>query len=74
VQTFALVLSGVAIGTLGALFLTRLAASLLFHLEPTDPPTFVVTVSVLLLVAVSAGYLPAVRASRLDPMIALRVD
>jgi predicted permease len=73
-QTLALVTTGIALGTLGALLLTRLAASLLFHLEPTDPVTFGFTVSVLLLVAVSAGYLPALRASRLDPMTALRVD
>ncbi len=73
-QTLTLVLSGVVIGTLGALVLTRVTASLLYHLEPTDPLTFVTTVSALLLVAVAAGYLPALRASRLDPMTALRVD
>jgi putative ABC transport system permease protein len=72
-QTVTLAVSGLLIGTLGALLLTRLAASLLFNLEPTDPLTFVVTVSVLLLVAISAGYLPALRASRLDPMTALHV-
>ena len=73
-QTFTLVLSGIVIGTLGALVLTRVTASLLYHLEPTDPLTFAVTIPVLLLVAISAGYLPALRASRLDPMTALRVD
>jgi predicted permease len=73
-QTFALVLSGIFIGTLGAVFLTRATASLLYQMEPTDPQTFLVTISVLVLVALFAGYLPALRASRLDPMTALRVD
>lgn len=74
IQTFRLVVSGILLGTLGALALTRLTASLLYHLEPTDPPTFAVTLSVLFLVALAAGYFPALRASRLDPMTALRVD
>jgi predicted permease len=73
-QTVALGVSGVALGTVGALLLTRLTASLLYQLEPNDPVTFGVTVAVLLTVAVAAGYIPAVRASRLDPMVALRVD
>jgi putative ABC transport system permease protein len=73
-QTLTLVLSGIVIGTVGALFLTRVTASLLYQLQPTDPSTFAVTLSVLLVVAVSAGYLPALRASRLDPMTALRVN
>jgi len=73
-QTVTLVATGLVIGTLGALVLTRVTASLLYNLQPTDPLTFAITVTVLLLVAVSAGYLPALRASRLDPMRALRVD
>jgi predicted lysophospholipase L1 biosynthesis ABC-type transport system permease subunit len=73
-QTFTLVMSGIVIGAIGALALTRVTASLLYQLEPTDPLTFGVTLSVLLTVAVAAGYLPALRASRLDPMKALRVE
>lgn len=73
-RTFAMVTAGIVTGTMGALLVTRLTASLLYDLQPTDPLTFAATVGVLLLVAVSAGYVPAVRASRLDPMTALRVD
>jgi ABC-type antimicrobial peptide transport system permease subunit len=49
-------------------------ASLLYRLDPADPSTFVATTLVLLIVAVSAGYIPALRASRLDPMSALRTN
>jgi len=73
-KTVALVSGGVAIGVMGALALGRLTASLLYRLEPADPPTFAVTVVALLGVALSAGYLPARRASRVDPMSALRTD
>ncbi len=73
-RTLAMVLSGVVIGTLGALVVARVTASLLYQLAPTDPVTFSATVLVLLTVGVAAGYLPARRASRLDPMTALRVD
>jgi putative ABC transport system permease protein len=73
-ETVTLVGSGIVIGIVGALILARLTASLLYQLEPTDPLTFVITVVVLLIVAVSAGYLPALRASRVDPMSALRTS
>jgi predicted permease len=73
-QTFVLAISGVALGIAGSVMLTRLAASLLYRLEPTDPLTFVVTITVLIAIALSAGYGPARRASRLDPMSALRVE
>jgi predicted permease len=73
-RTVALVGSGVAVGVLGALLLARLASSLLFELEPTDPVTFGATVAVLLGVAIFAGYIPAMRASRVDPMTALRSE
>ncbi len=71
-RTIALVAAGIGIGIIGAFALTRLMASLLFQLEPADPLTFSLTVVVLLLVAVSAGYVPALRASRTDPASALR--
>ncbi len=73
-ETITLVSSGIVIGIIGALILARLTASLLYQLEPTDPLTFVITIAVLLIVAVSAGYLPALRASRVDPMSALRTS
>ncbi len=68
----ALALAGVALGTLGGLALTHLLSSLLFGLEPTDPGTFAIAAALLLGVAVAASWAPAHRASRIDPMIALR--
>jgi predicted permease len=63
---------GIALGTAASLALTRLIASLLFGTSPTDPLTFASTIVVLTIVAVIAGYAPARRASRIDPMRALR--
>jgi len=63
---------GVAIGTVGALALLRLAASLLYGVGPDDPPTFLTGAIVLAAVALTASYIPARRATRLDPSIALR--
>jgi putative ABC transport system permease protein len=74
VDTVALVSGGLLIGVIVALGLTRLAASLLYQLEPTDPLTFGVTIAVLLLAAAAAGYVPAFRASRVDPMSVLRAS
>jgi ABC-type lipoprotein release transport system permease subunit len=56
----------------GAFALTRLMSSLLFEMSPTDPLTFAVVALVLALVSLGASYGPARRASRLDPMRALR--
>ncbi|MGI9628970.1 MAG: ABC transporter permease [Longimicrobiales bacterium] len=63
---------GVIIGLVGAFFLGRAAESLLFGLEGSDPFVMVGVVLTLSVVALSAGYLPARRASRVDPMVALR--
>src|SRR5262249_17086505 len=71
-RTVALVSAGIAAGMIGAAVVARLMASLLYRLEPGDPPTFGVSILVLLAVAFSAGYLPALRASGVDPMSALR--
>ena len=73
-QTVALVSGGILVGIGSALILTRLMASLLYQLDPADPITFFATTLLLLIVAVSAGYLPALRASRVDPMSALRTN
>jgi predicted permease len=73
-QTLTLVSGGILLGVVGSLALARLATSLLFNLQPTDPVTFGSTVGALLLVAALAAYLPALRASRVDPMAALRTQ
>lgn len=65
---------GGAIGLLGAFALGRGAAALLYQLQGDDPMVFMASAGVLTLVAMGAGLLPAIRASRIDPMRALRYD
>jgi len=57
-----------------ALSLTHLAASMLFQMEPADPPKFGITMAVLLATAAATGFLPARRASLFDPMSVLRAS
>jgi ABC-type antimicrobial peptide transport system permease subunit len=73
-QALALVGIGAAIGTAAALGLTRLLASLLYGVGAADPLTFVVVFVILLSAAVLASYIPARRAMRVDPMVALRYE
>jgi len=73
-QGIGLALIGMAAGLIGSLILTRLMASLLFDVRPTDPLTFAGVVLLLMLAAVLACYFPARRAMRVDPMIALRYE
>jgi putative ABC transport system permease protein len=73
VQGFRLALAGVAIGLVGAYGLTRLMESLLFHVSATDPATFVGVALLFLFVALAASYIPARRATRIDPMATLRI-
>ena len=73
-ETLLLVMLGVAIGLPAALAATRLISSLLFGLTPADPTTIALAIFVMLGVAGLAGYLPANRASRVDPMVALRYE
>ncbi len=66
--------AGLLLGLAAALALTRLLTDLLFRVSPTDPPTFAAGVCVLTAVAILAAALPARRASRVDPAVALRND
>jgi predicted permease len=65
---------GMLAGVAGCWFLTRALARLLFEITPGDPLTFAAVVAILTLVATAAGYIPARRASQIDPMTALRVN
>jgi putative ABC transport system permease protein len=65
---------GVAIGTAGALALTRVMAGLLYEVRPTDAGTFAGAAVLLALLAVAASLIPAWRATRVDPLIALRAE
>jgi putative ABC transport system permease protein len=71
-QGMALALAGLVIGTAVAFGLTHLMESMLFGVEPNDPMTFVAIPIILALVALAASYIPARRASRADPLAALR--
>jgi len=73
-QGLQLTIIGVVIGVAGALGLNRLIASLLFGVQPTDGATLVAVTTTITLVATIACWLPAWRASRLDPNVVLRSD
>jgi predicted permease len=73
-RTLKLATIGIAAGAAGSVVVSRLIASLLFHTEPNDPITFVLVIAILIAVALAAAYIPAQRATRIDPAIALRSE
>ena len=73
-RALALAAGGLTVGTVGAVYLTRLMTSLLFEIEPADPATMVAVGALLLTMAVLASYIPARRATRIDPLAALRSE
>jgi ABC-type antimicrobial peptide transport system permease subunit len=73
-EAFLLVLIGVAVGLPVVFLVTRFASALLFGLSPTDPVSLIVAAALLLVVAFLAGYLPARKATKIDPLDALRYE
>jgi ABC-type antimicrobial peptide transport system permease subunit len=65
-------LAGLAVGVAAAFGLTRLLNAQLFGVKPSDPLTFAAVPAILLVVALAAACIPALRASRVDPLVALR--
>jgi ABC-type antimicrobial peptide transport system permease subunit len=71
-KTLQMAMIGIAVGTVASLAVAKAISSLLFGTQPTDPMTFAAMVVLLTFVAFLAGYIPARRAARIDPMVALR--
>jgi ABC-type antimicrobial peptide transport system permease subunit len=69
-----LITAGLALGAAGSLWAAGFVEALLFQLEPRDPTTFAGAAAVLLVIGVLAAWLPARRAARIDPVVALRTD
>jgi ABC-type antimicrobial peptide transport system permease subunit len=74
VQSGRLVGAGLAIGIAASVFATRLLAKQLYGVKPTDPQTFLAVAALLIGAALLASYLPARRATRVDPILALREE
>jgi ABC-type antimicrobial peptide transport system permease subunit len=71
-KTLRVALIGIALGIIGSLAAAKWIASLLFGTAPTDPATFVGVILLLSAVGFIAGYIPARRATKVDPLVALR--
>ena len=69
-----LVGAGTIIGLAGSLVVTRVLGSLLFEVKPTDPTALAAAAGMLALVALLASYIPARRATRVDPVVAMRAE
>jgi putative ABC transport system permease protein len=74
VEGFWLTMLGVAFGLAGGFAATRLLTDLLFEVKPTDPMTFIALSTLLSVVALLASYIPARRAMKVDPWVALRYE
>lgn len=73
-ETIVMTLAGIALGTIAAFALSRVISSLLFGISPTDPGTFISIPLFLLCVALLSSYIPAWKATKIDPVIALRAE
>jgi putative ABC transport system permease protein len=73
-QGMRLAIAGIAAGLVGAFLLTRLMSSLLFETSPTDPVTLIAVAAAVAGVALGAIFVPARRATKVDPMVALRCE
>jgi putative ABC transport system permease protein len=73
-ESTVLIGAGILLGLAGAMGLTRIVSTLLFEIKPTDPATFLFVSSLMLAVGLLACYIPARRATKVDPMVALRYE
>jgi ABC-type antimicrobial peptide transport system permease subunit len=73
-ETMKVVVAGLLLGVIGAFVSTRLITSLLFGLRPNDPTTLIASTVLLFIVAGVSGWVPARRATKVDPIVALREE
>jgi ABC-type antimicrobial peptide transport system permease subunit len=73
-RTGVLAMSGVIVGVAGSVAVTGVLTRWLYQVRPTDPATLMMVVALILIVALAAGFIPARRATRADPLLALRAN